>query len=101
MLAIFDRPNSPLPRLSEKARANLGTPRAEITHVLDVRPWEAQKLAAIRAHHTQTGEGGPLSEMPAEAFQDRVRWEHYIRASLPWGRIEETPDILDLLIASQ
>lgn len=99
MLAIFDRPNSPLPSLSETARANLGTPRGDITHVLDVRHWDAPKRAAIKAHFTQTGEGGPLGAMPSEALEARIGWEHFVRAELPWGKSEEPQDLLDLLNA--
>ncbi len=100
MLALFNRPNSPLSSLSETARANLGTPRAEITHVIDVRRWETSKREAIRAHFTQTGEGGPLSGMPTEALDARISREHFVRASLPWINSGSERDVIEQLSTS-
>src|SRR5690606_5218972 len=57
---LLARPRSPLASISERARANLGTPRAQITHPVDVSPWADAKRAALVAHLSQTGEGGPL-----------------------------------------
>lgn len=99
MVAIFDRPNSPLSSISETALANLGTPRAGITHEIDVRRWLAAKRAAVAAHVTQTGEGGPLSGMPAEAMESRLLREHYVRARLPWNTPDDPPTLLDQLAA--
>lgn len=47
MLALLDRPNSPLRSLPADARANLGTPQSEITHTIDIKSWADSKRAAI------------------------------------------------------
>jgi LmbE family N-acetylglucosaminyl deacetylase len=101
MLALVDLPDSPLQSLSLSARANLGTPRAEITHVIDVGPWTERKRAAITSHRTQTGEGGPLADMPQEVVDRRLALEFFVRAPLPWSsRADEDdgePDIITTL----
>jgi N-acetyl-1-D-myo-inositol-2-amino-2-deoxy-alpha-D-glucopyranoside deacetylase len=96
MLALMDRPNSPLASLSPEARANIGVPLADITHVVDIAPWAAQKRAAIAAHRTQTGEGGPLANIPAEAIEWQLAREYFVHASLPWP---SSPDDDDLIAA--
>jgi N-acetyl-1-D-myo-inositol-2-amino-2-deoxy-alpha-D-glucopyranoside deacetylase len=101
MLALLDRPNSPLDRLSESARANLGTPRADITHVLNTERWAEPKLAALRAHRTQTGEGGPLSRITSEVLEQRLGHEYFVRGPLPWLATANAPDLLESLIAAQ
>lgn len=89
MLAMFDRPGYPLQSLSPAARANLGTPRAEITHVIDIGPWAESKRAAIASHRTQTGEGGPLAKFPPEVAERQLSREHFVRAPLPWPSPED------------
>lgn len=105
MLAIFDRPDSPLQSLSPEARANLGTPRAEITHVIDIGPWAERKRAAIASHRTQTGEGGPLANIPSEVSERQLAREHFVRARLPWSSPEDgdgsEPDFIAVLAAEQ
>ena len=101
MLALLDRPNGPLSKLSETARANLGTPRAEITDILDTRRWKEQKLAALHAHRTQTGEGGPLSGITQEVLEQRLSREFFVRASLPWSDGTDAADLLRDLAAEQ
>lgn len=81
---LLARPRSPLASISDQARANLGTPRAQITDAVDVSPWAAQKRAALAAHNSQTGEGGPLSGSPPEALERRLTSEYFVRAPLPW-----------------
>jgi N-acetyl-1-D-myo-inositol-2-amino-2-deoxy-alpha-D-glucopyranoside deacetylase len=101
MLAMLERPDSPLQSLSPAARANLGTPRADITHVIDISRWAEKKRVAIGAHRTQTGEGGPLSNMPQEVVERRLAREFFVRAPLPWSSREpqddEEPDIITAL----
>ena len=72
--------------LSPEARANLGTPLADITHTVDIGPWSDRKRAAIAAHETQTGPGGPLSDIPPDAMETRWRREHFVRVPLPWSK---------------
>lgn len=84
MEELLARPRSPLASISERARANLGTPRSQITNTLDVSRWAQQKRDAFQAHHSQTGEGGPLSGAAPEALERRLTSEHFVRATLPW-----------------
>lgn len=100
MLRILDRPNGPLAQLSETALANLGTPRADITHVLDACAWSDAKRDAMLAHRTQTGEGGPLSGITPEMLNERLAMEYFVRAPLPWPSSPEA-DFLSLLVAEQ
>jgi N-acetyl-1-D-myo-inositol-2-amino-2-deoxy-alpha-D-glucopyranoside deacetylase len=81
---LLARPRSPLASISARARANLGTPRAQITTSVDVSRWAQQKQDAFIAHHSQTGEGGPLSGAAPEAMERRLVTEHFVRAALPW-----------------
>jgi LmbE family N-acetylglucosaminyl deacetylase len=101
MLALFDRPNSPLRSLPEDARANLGTPRSQITHGISIEPWRDGKRAAIAAHRTQTAEGGPLSGIPPEVIEWQLAWEYFVRVPLPWSspEVDDTSDIIALLAA--
>jgi N-acetyl-1-D-myo-inositol-2-amino-2-deoxy-alpha-D-glucopyranoside deacetylase len=98
MLRMLDRPNGPMAQLSETALANLGTPRAEITHVLDTRAWNDAKRDALLAHRTQTGEGGPLSGITPEMLDERLSHEYFVRAQLPWSS-DDKPDLLAVLLA--
>ena len=105
MQALLNRPGSPLASLSEAARDNLGTPRAEITYAIDIAPWGEVKRAAIAAHRTQTGEGGPLAEMPPEARTRQLAVEYFVRAPESWtaleGAAEPELDIIATLAAER
>ena len=81
---LLARPRSPLASISQRARANLGTPRSQITNSVDVSRWAQQKQDAFVAHLSQTGDGGPLSGSPPEALERRLTAEHFVRAALPW-----------------
>jgi LmbE family N-acetylglucosaminyl deacetylase len=103
MHALFDSPGNPLASMPPDAWARIGTPRAEISHEIDISPWSAQKQAAIAAHRTQTADGGPLSEIPTDLVENQLRREHFIRAPLPWsisGSGDE-PDLIELLARAQ
>lgn len=97
MLRLLDRPGSPLGSISETARANLGMPKAEITHVVDTSRWADAKLAAFAAHHTQTGDGGPLSQIPPAILDERLGHEYFVRVPLPWSGDVAAPDLVDEL----
>ncbi|MGH2617533.1 MAG: PIG-L family deacetylase [Thermomicrobiales bacterium] len=97
MQALLDRPDSPLASLSADARHNLGTPMAEITHAVNIEPWGDAKRAAIIAHRTQTGAGGPLAEVPPEAVARQLAAEYFVRAPLPWTADENERDIIATL----
>ncbi len=101
MLAMRERPNSPLASISERALANLGVPRDEITHIIDTRAWTSQKRAAFAAHTSQSGEGGPLDQNSTGDLEQWIGWEHFVRASLPWAADSASTDLLDQLLAEQ
>ena len=103
MLAVFDRPNSPLRSLPADARANVGTPRSQITHTINIEPWADRKRAAIASHRTQTAEGGPLAGIPPEVREWQLLNEYYVRAPLPWSSPESSlaSDIIAVLAAEQ
>jgi len=84
MLALMDRPDGPLRDLSPEDRQKVGTPRDEITTVVDIARFAAQKEQALAAHRTQTGDGGPLAGMPPEQRQATLAREHFVRRPLPW-----------------
>jgi len=94
MLALFDRPNNPLEFLSEEARAALGTPLADITHVVDIRPWADRKRAAIAAHRTQTGDGGPLAGIPDAVREAQLAHEWFVRAHVPGTGARSADDVI-------
>ncbi|MEZ4562604.1 MAG: PIG-L family deacetylase [Thermomicrobiales bacterium] len=81
---LLARPRSPLASISERARANLGTPRSAITTSIDVTRWAQQKQDAFRAHRSQTGDGGPLNGAAPATLERRLISEHFVRAVLPW-----------------
>ena len=102
LLALLDRPGGPLRDLPPEQRARIGTPRSEITTVIDIAPYREAKLRAIAAHRTQTGEGGPLADIPEEQQEMRLTREHFVRVPLPWDDAS-TPlpvDLLDRLAAA-
>ena len=103
MLALFERPNSPLRSLPEEARANLGTPRSEITHRVNIESWADSKRTAIASHRTQTAEGGPLDGVPPEVREWQLSHEYFVRAPLPWSSSEDAvaSDIIAVLAAEQ
>jgi N-acetyl-1-D-myo-inositol-2-amino-2-deoxy-alpha-D-glucopyranoside deacetylase len=103
MLALFDRPNSPLSFLPADARANLGTPRAEITHRIDIESWADSKRAAIASHRTQTAEGGPLAGISPEVREWQLAHEFFVKAPLPWSSPQDdvASDIIAVLAADQ
>jgi LmbE family N-acetylglucosaminyl deacetylase len=103
MLAVFDRPNSPLRSLSPEAWANVGTPRSQISHKINIKPWAERKRAAIASHRTQTAEGGPLSGIPPEVREWQLADEYFVRAPLPWStpEISVASDIIAVLAAEQ
>ena len=103
MLSLFDRPNSPLSSLPEDARANLGTPRSQITYRIDIECWRESKRAAIASHRTQTAEGGPLAGIPPEVIEWQLSSEYFVQAPLPWSssRDDVSSDIIAVLAAEQ
>ena len=100
LLDLLNRPGSPLASLPADARDNLGTPLQDVTHVVDITPWSEAKRAAIAAHVTQTGEGGPLQHIPEEAAERQLRREYFVRATLAWSFVpRDESDVIAVLAA--
>lgn len=100
MLAMLDRPDGPLQDLAPEQRDKIGTPRAEITTVVDVSPYREAKLRALAAHRTQMGEGGPMADMPQEQRDVTLSREHFVRAPLPWDDGSAVDLLAELAAAS-
>ncbi|MBA2596809.1 MAG: PIG-L family deacetylase [Chloroflexia bacterium] len=105
MLELLNRPGSPLASISQTARDNLGTPQAGITYAINVEPWAQLKRNAIAAHRTQTGEGGPLAQIPPEVRERQLATEYFVRARLPWSIADpaddSAPDVIAMLAAER
>ena len=102
LLAMADRPDGPLRDLPPEQRARLGTPAAEIDTVVDVAEYRELKQRAIAAHRTQTGEGGPLSNLPEERREAMLAREHFVRVPLPWDPPKGPPaDFIAALAAAK
>jgi LmbE family N-acetylglucosaminyl deacetylase len=82
-------------RLSEAQLNTIGTPRAEITHVFDLRPYAAEKVRIMRAHPTQL----PFQPEPGSPFDPATRpnigKESFRRIPLPWNAAGDEPDAFD------
>jgi LmbE family N-acetylglucosaminyl deacetylase len=78
------RRQGPFKEMTAEQVARLGTPRAEISVALDVSAQLERKQAAFRAHRTQFGPNGPLSELPRDEVTLLLSREHFVRVPLPW-----------------
>jgi LmbE family N-acetylglucosaminyl deacetylase len=67
-----------LPSLDD-ADFPMGTPESEITTRVDVRDFLHKKRESMEAHASQVGDTGFLLALDADAFQDAVGTEWYIR----------------------
>ena len=56
----------------------MGTPEAEITWRVDVRPELDVKRAALACHASQAADAGMMLAMPPEVFAEAFGFEHYI-----------------------
>ena len=83
-------------RLTEDELNAIGTPRAEITHVFDLRPFAAEKVKMMHAHPTQL----PFQPEPGSPFDPSTRpnigKESFRKVNLPWTRENAAPDAFDL-----
>lgn len=81
---IAARPDGRFRDVPPEQLDRMGTPRAEITAILDVGPYVERKMAAMAAHRTQFGDGGPLRELPRDEVESILSQEHFVRVALPW-----------------
>jgi N-acetyl-1-D-myo-inositol-2-amino-2-deoxy-alpha-D-glucopyranoside deacetylase len=97
MIARAAHRKGPFTHMSDERIAQLGTPRAEISFALDVSSVVTTKETAMRAHRTQIGPNGPMSELPRDEVLQMLSREHYVRVDLPWPPPADTPDPLHAL----
>lgn len=85
MIARAAHRKGPFTHMSDERIAQLGTPRAEISFALDVSSVVTEKETAMRAHRTQIGPAGPMSELPRDEVLQMLSREHYVHIDLPWS----------------
>lgn len=85
-LEIFNEPGSMLEAVPHETLLQMGTPRHEITHHVDVSDWLSQKRAALARHRSQFGDKEALSDVPAEIAEMILRSEYFKQQSLPWDQ---------------
>lgn len=82
-------------RLTEDELNTIGTPRAEITHVFDLRPYAEDKVRIMLAHPTQL----PFQPEPGSPFDPATRpnigKESFRKIPLTWSRDDDEPDAFD------
>lgn len=89
--------SGPFSDMTPERLATLGTPRAEITLTIDVTSVVEVKDAAMRAHRTQIGPAGPMSELPRDQVLQMLSREHFVRIPLPWAGPSDAADQLGAL----
>ena len=87
----------PFADMDQSTVATMGTPSAEIDVWVNVAPYVERKSAAIMAHRTQMGEGGPMADLPSEVVTGLMAVESFCRPELPWttparGLLELLPE---------
>jgi N-acetyl-1-D-myo-inositol-2-amino-2-deoxy-alpha-D-glucopyranoside deacetylase len=78
------RKTGPFVGMSAETLARLGTRAELITTVVDVRAVLPRKRAALRAHRTQFGPDGPLTDLPPEQVTEWFSFERFWRVQLPY-----------------
>ena len=82
---MASHPNSPFAKMAPALLDTFGTPAAEITTWMDIRPFSERKLAALRKHRTQVGDDGPFAHLPDDERQLWLSVETARMAPLPWN----------------
>lgn len=94
-------PHGPIAGLPLDLVATMGTPRAEITHVFDIRPYIEGKLRLMRPHATQL----PFNPEPGSpqdpATRPRLAKESLRHVPLPWNGPDDPPSIVDPFHSSE
>jgi N-acetyl-1-D-myo-inositol-2-amino-2-deoxy-alpha-D-glucopyranoside deacetylase len=83
-LEMAERPNGPFRDFSAEQLAQLGTPLAEITTIVEVVPVVQRKRTAMEAHRTQFGDGSLVRDLGPDEFERLLSREHFVRVALPW-----------------
>lgn len=88
-------PHGPIAGLPLDLVAQMGTPRAEITHVFDIRPYIDAKLRLMQPHATQL----PFNPEPGSpqdpATRPRLAKESAKHIPLPWNGSNDPPNFID------
>lgn len=92
LLAMMERRGKPGNGMPVEWHQKMGVPREEIDTWIEISPWANQKMAAMLAHRSQTGEGGPLAGLAEADAQLRLSRESFVRVPLPWQPAGELPD---------
>lgn len=98
-IELASKPNTPFSEMTPEQIARWGTPLAEITTIVDVSSYIGHKRAAMEAHRTQFGDGGPLRHLTREELDQLLSREHFVRADLPWVDRTAPYDPLPLIAA--
>lgn len=101
MLEWHDLPNTPFHAMPREKVATLGTPIAEITHWLDIRPYADRKRQVLASHRSQVGRGGPMADLPPEMAERFLAQEQLRREPLPWDGTRLPADLLDRLATGE
>jgi N-acetyl-1-D-myo-inositol-2-amino-2-deoxy-alpha-D-glucopyranoside deacetylase len=82
--AMMERRGNPNNGMPEEFHGKMGVPREDIDTWIDVAPWGERKMAAMRAHRTQFGEGGPIATLSEDDMRARLARETFVNAPLSW-----------------
>jgi N-acetyl-1-D-myo-inositol-2-amino-2-deoxy-alpha-D-glucopyranoside deacetylase len=81
---IAERPDSRFSDITPEQLAQMGTPLAEITTIVEIGPYVERKREVMAAHRTQFGDDGPLRDLPRDEANLWLSREHFVRVALPW-----------------
>jgi N-acetyl-1-D-myo-inositol-2-amino-2-deoxy-alpha-D-glucopyranoside deacetylase len=84
--AMAERTTGPFVGMTPEQIAQLGTPSALITTVLDITPQYDRKLAAVMAHKTQISPKGPWNDLPPEQVRAFLTTERFRLTEQPWSK---------------
>ena len=89
---LWETEGNPFAEMPLETIEQMGVPRGELTHAVDVREFRDQIEEAFRAHASQFGTGDPFDWMPEELAAEFSRNNYFVQASLPWNGKAELPD---------
>ncbi len=88
-------PHGPIAGLPLDLVSEMGTPRAEITHVFDIRPYIEAKLRLMRPHATQLPHNPEPGSPQDPATRPRLNRESLKHIPLPWNGPDDQPSVVD------
>ena len=87
-LEVWREPGGMFEDVPYEMLLQMGTPRDEITHLVDAGDWLPQKRAALARHRSQFGDKAPLSDIDPEIASRILNTEHFKQHQLPWDESE-------------